>query len=278
MADIELKACDYIPTYKALEYLGLGWLPYVDNDERLLDADRENIRIPFNDKKPDTLSDKQAEYFDKMHNALALLQLLIRNQKIKLYPGFQGVDHIEWTNEEFSDDDLLSEDDIAIIEKEKPISVYLIFGRADGKDEPLIRSLSRINDDGCYEYCIVIENKYGTFFYHDWPNIIKFSEIEPYYKVEKNIEKSRMKVASNCDGNYMTPYMEIMFEVIKENDISEENQGNIDSLKVSITEKMLKRNLPKSDKLVSSMATMVRLPEAQSGTSYHSRKRASIKK
>lgn len=276
MADIELKACDYIPTYKALEYLGLGWLPYVDNDERLLDADRENIRIPFNDKKPDTLSDKQAEYFDKMHNALALLQLLIRTKKIKLYPSFQGVVHIEWTNENFSENDILSQEEVLLIEKESPSSVYLLFGNVD--ESPLMRSFSRIDDDGGFDYCIVIENKYGTFFYHDWPNIIKFSEIEPYYKVEKNIEKSRMKVSSNCDGNYMTPYMEIMFEVIKENDISEENQGNIDSLKVSITEKMLKRNLPKSDKLVSSMATIIRLPEAQTGSAYHSRKRAKTKK
>ena len=76
----------------------------------------------------------------------------------------------------------------------------------------------------------------------------------------------------------MTPYMEIMFEVIKENNISNDDQGNVDSLKVSIEEKMKKRNLRKSDKLVSSMATIIRLPDAQAGSAYHSQKRAKTQK
>ena len=41
---------------------------------------------------------------------------------------------------------------------------------------------------------------------------------------------------------------------------------------------MKKRNLRKSDKLVSSMATIIRLPEAQTGSAYHSQKRVKTKK
>ena len=66
--------------------------------------------------------------------------------------------------------------------------------------------------------------------------------------------------------------MEIMFEVIEENNLSHTNQGNVESLRAHILEKMKKRNIKTSGRLANAIATIVRLPEAQTGTVFHSKR------
>lgn len=66
-----------------------------------------------------------------------------------------------------------------------------------------------------------------------------------------------------CD--YSTPYIEIMYEVIIEEQISNENQGKATSLAEKFKEKMKKRGLNVSNNIANAMATIIRQPSSQRG-------------
>lgn len=66
-------------------------------------------------------------------------------------------------------------------------------------------------------------------------------------------------------GGYLSPYMVLMFDVIREFSIDAENQSKKDSILEFIEKEWVRRRLPDSDKCRTAMATMVRLPESQHG-------------
>lgn len=67
-------------------------------------------------------------------------------------------------------------------------------------------------------------------------------------------------------SGYTTPYLEMMQEVIKELEISKENQGKKEAIAASFAKKLNDHKLtPPSQKLADAMATLVRLPESQHG-------------
>ena len=66
-----------------------------------------------------------------------------------------------------------------------------------------------------------------------------------------------------CD--YTTPYIEIMYEVIIEEQITNENQGKVTALVEKIKEKMKARGLQVSNNIAETMATIMRQPSSQRG-------------
>lgn len=71
---------------------------------------------------------------------------------------------------------------------------------------------------------------------------------------------------SAVSWGYTTPYLEMMQEVIKELEISKENQGKKEAIAALFAKKLADHKLtPPSQKLADTMATLVRLPESQKG-------------
>ncbi len=66
-------------------------------------------------------------------------------------------------------------------------------------------------------------------------------------------------------SGYTTPYLEMMREVIRELEISTENQGKKEAMAALFTKKIIDHKLTPSQKLADAMATLVRLPESQKG-------------
>ncbi|RWP23764.1 MAG: hypothetical protein EOR01_07705 [Mesorhizobium sp.] len=66
------------------------------------------------------------------------------------------------------------------------------------------------------------------------------------------------------DG-YTSPYMDLMFDVIREFSIDEENQAKVDTIKAYLEKQWPLRGFKDSDNLRRAIATLVRLPESQDG-------------
>lgn len=67
-------------------------------------------------------------------------------------------------------------------------------------------------------------------------------------------------------STYTTPYLEMMREVIRELEISRENQGKKEAIAAVFKKKLADHKAtPSSQKLADAMATLVRLPESQQG-------------
>jgi len=67
-------------------------------------------------------------------------------------------------------------------------------------------------------------------------------------------------------SGYTTPYLEMMQEVIRELEISRENQGKKEAIAAVFEKKLIDHKItPPSQKLADAMATLVRLPESQQG-------------
>jgi len=67
-------------------------------------------------------------------------------------------------------------------------------------------------------------------------------------------------------SGYSTPYLEMMQQVIREEEITRENQGKKESLTASFAKKLDDHKLTRpSQKLADAMATLVRMPESQQG-------------
>jgi len=65
---------------------------------------------------------------------------------------------------------------------------------------------------------------------------------------------------------YTTPYLEMMREVIRELEISRENQGKKEAIAAVFEKKLADHKItPPSQKLADAMATLLRLPESQQG-------------
>jgi hypothetical protein len=75
-----------------------------------------------------------------------------------------------------------------------------------------------------------------------------------------------LNTTPTISSEYMTPYLEMMREVIKELDISKENQGKKEAIAALFETKLrVHKSTPVSQKLADAMATLVRLPESQHG-------------
>lgn len=75
-----------------------------------------------------------------------------------------------------------------------------------------------------------------------------------------------LNTAPVVSSGYTTPYLEMMQEVIREEEITRENQGKKESLAASFEKKLDDHKLTRpSQKLADAMATLVRLPESQQG-------------
>lgn len=67
-------------------------------------------------------------------------------------------------------------------------------------------------------------------------------------------------------SGYTTPYLEMMREVVRELELSKENQGKKEAIAALLEQKLAEHNAtPPSQKLADAMATLVRLPESQQG-------------
>ena len=78
-----------------------------------------------------------------------------------------------------------------------------------------------------------------------------------------------LKVApasSAISSGYATPYLEMMQEVVREMEITKENQGKKEAIAASFAQKLADhKTTPPSQKLADAMATLIRLPESQQG-------------
>ncbi len=71
-------------------------------------------------------------------------------------------------------------------------------------------------------------------------------------------------------SGYTTPYLEMMQEVIRELELSRENQGKKEAIAAVFEKKLADHKItPPSQKLADAMATLVRLPESQQGRAKH---------
>jgi hypothetical protein len=77
-----------------------------------------------------------------------------------------------------------------------------------------------------------------------------------------------------AESGYISPYMQLMFDVIREFRITEDHQSKRDLILEYIEEEWVRRGFPDSNKLRESMATMVRDPLAQSGNIDRARAKA----
>lgn len=81
----------------------------------------------------------------------------------------------------------------------------------------------------------------------------------------KNFPHQESSKTSKNDNFYQSEYMQIMIDVIQSEGITENNPSKIDALTHIFAEKMAQVGLPKSDKLASAMATLIRPAKAQGG-------------
>jgi hypothetical protein len=154
---IEPKIKEYCSVIQALEYLGLGWKPYEGNDERFSNTADERIRMrcyftgePYNKEdramheKHGIRTPEQVDYYNIMYNAIGKLEYLIREKKINtIRATIQGN---------------VSEEEI----KKHVISKVCIYP--------------------CCDIFVYTELGKSVFAYNKNDDVIKFSEIEPYYE------------------------------------------------------------------------------------------------
>ncbi len=81
-----------------------------------------------------------------------------------------------------------------------------------------------------------------------------------------DVEAAPAIVEPAISSGYTTPYLEMMQEVMREMEISRENQGKKEAIAALFAKKLADHKLtPLSQKLADAMATLVRLPESQQG-------------
>lgn len=81
----------------------------------------------------------------------------------------------------------------------------------------------------------------------------------------KNFPHNSSDKLSANDNFYQSEYMQMMIDVIKSEGITETNPLKTEVLTQIFAEKMAQAGLPKSDKLASAMATLIRPAKAQGG-------------
>lgn len=75
-----------------------------------------------------------------------------------------------------------------------------------------------------------------------------------------------LETTPEISSRYTTPYLEMMREVIRELEISRDNQGKKEAIAALFAKKLMDHKItPPSQKLADAMATLVRLPESQQG-------------
>lgn len=238
----EVKA--YCNIKEALEYLAMGWKPYKDNDERLLSDDREDIRCYFDGEKLKEENkhffdnEKQIEYYNKMYKAVGWLDNIIRNNKIKLYAD--GVLHC------YRDCFYCPADD-KIQKQEVLLNIESVDVDFDSEEK---------------QWEIFVAAKQFGLLYKDAPDIIKFSEIEPFYTPQELPKERQSEV---LDISYTTPYLELINIMLRKRYVTKDNSPLADNLKEDIKKEAQAIGIKISDRLAASMATILRPPELQKG-------------
>lgn len=112
-----------------------------------------------------------------------------------------------------------------------------------------------------------------------WKSVFVSADADEYHQTYTDVcvdfddlkrDFSNKTVKNDTTNNYTktgytTPYIDIIFSVINEQNISNEYQSKADTLKSFIKTEMKNRGLPESDKLAGAIATIIRLPESQKG-------------
>jgi hypothetical protein len=114
----------------------------------------------------------------------------------------------------------------------------------------------------------ISENKISPdIFEPSYLNIeIAFDELEKSFPAKVELSELPKSINNHAEkSGYITPYIEIMLNVIYEQKITNDNQGKKEHLKDIIAGKMAERGLDKSDNLSNAMATLIRNPESQKG-------------
>ena len=98
-------------------------------------------------------------------------------------------------------------------------------------------------------------------------NIIILDTDSEFARIYENVEfdvESLMRVFPH-NKPYKSIYQTIMEDVILSQGITDENQGNVESLKIVFETAMKKYGVPESKILASKMPTLIRQPESQKG-------------
>lgn len=101
----------------------------------------------------------------------------------------------------------------------------------------------------------------------------RYTDIQiDYSALEKAFPKPLYPHQSRYNTDYSTPYIDIIFELIAEQDITESNQGKALTLAMAANEKLKEKGLPQSDNISRAIATIVRLPKSQNGGAHRQKK------
>lgn len=243
--EIKLEVKAYCNIIEALEYLAMGWKPYKDNDERLLLSaeDRDKTRCDFFGWKLDEnhkriLKPEQIIYYTNMYKAVGWLDNIIRNNKIKLYAD--GVLHC------YRDCFYCPADD-KIQKQEVLLNIESVDVDFDSEEK---------------QWEIFVAAKQFGLLYKDAPDIIKFSELEPFYTPQELPEEKQYEAPA---VSYTTPYLELINIMLRKGYVTKDNSPLADNLKEDIKKEAQAIGIKISDRLAASMATILRPPELQKG-------------
>jgi hypothetical protein len=105
--------------------------------------------------------------------------------------------------------------------------------------------------------------------WHDSP----FGTPECWLFVERNgllrVTSAKMELSDTDNppevGNYLSPYMRIMLEAIRRQNLTREDQSTVESIKSTIREIAKEMNVELSERLEKAMPTLMREPESKKG-------------
>lgn len=243
MGIINIEIENNINVKQALEWLAMGWLPYLGTYERLASDDRNKYNRDFDGEKIDKVNEhfyslEDLEYNQNMYKAVALLEYLINKKIIKLYSSsFSSIYPKDKKSYDFHN---VYSDEILWFNAR-------IFFR-DNYHEPII--------------CIACGFE-SNILTPEVTSCIRFDEI-------KNYSINDFINASNDSGDYTktiytTPYLTLLNTMIKKGYVAEDKQPLADNLKEDIKKEAESANIEISDRIAGSMATILRLPEKQKG-------------
>ena len=195
MEIVEPREAESISVKQALEWLAMGWTPYVDKDERLVSEDRDSIRGFFSGNKikeedEHLYSTRQVNYCNRMYKAIAALENILNKEKIKIYFSTEFYDENQldvYEGGDIIEECTFTSFNIKILPEEIPILYMTAY----------------------YE-----DHEFGRYYVIN--DCFKFSElkkIEPLFT--DNIQKEQEARDVINIKNYTTPEIRVINEVIK---------------------------------------------------------------
>lgn len=237
---------EYCNLIEALEYLAFGWEPV--DDENLLDeprrrftqyfsinVDYNNIRKKENNTSPTYYIEKYRAYVDietinycrAMQKAIAKLKRLL-NIPVTIPMG--------------------------------DAYIYMSVEKTTIKDNLGKFSFEEGVNDSCFLHFVDCNFSNAVIY----QPLFKVSDLKPYTeKKEKHITSETTYALAN--NNYTTPYLTLINTMLQKGYVTEEEQPLADNLKEDIKKEAKKAGVEISDRLASSMATILRLPNMQRG-------------